>query len=210
MVFTKDGDEWICTIEIPGGLAAYGFRRGEVGCRFKQVGPGRYEGEILWRDRAGNASWKHTVATVTGDTYEDTTGHDECTRYWRRLHGEFVTAELVGFWTGDWGDMVLREVGDEVWGAYRHDDGTVVLRWDADDVLRGWWSEAPSRNPDQDAGEVEFRFARDGDAIVLDGRWRYGTSGAWREDWDLRRSPQAPPADLESRFAHPELFKRRP
>jgi hypothetical protein len=72
-------------------------------------------------------------------------------------------------------------------GTYPHDLGTVTGRI-ADGVFRGWWCEAPSRQPPRDAGDVEFKFIRDaaGGALKLDGRWRYGTEGAFREDWDLR------------------------
>ena len=34
-------------------------------------------------------------------------------------------SEIEGHWNGDFGHLVLRRVGDEIWGAYEHDDGTV-------------------------------------------------------------------------------------
>ena len=122
-----------------------------------------------------------------------------------------VTAqEIEGHWTGNWGDLVLHAVGGEVWGAYSHDQGTVVCHQDADGVLRGWWAEVPSRAPDHDAGEVEFRFVRGADGLSEDGRWRYGTAGDWREDWDLHwvSGPAAP--ELEQRFAEATAFRRHP
>ena len=124
--------------------------------------------------------------------------------------GSTVTKEQVqGHWTCSWGDMVLRVVGNEVWGAYAHDEGTVVGSFE-DGVLRGWWSEVPSRAPNADAGEVEFRFVRGADGqLTLDGRWRYGT-GDWHEDWDLSLVPGAADPALDARFANPAAFVRHP
>ena len=121
-----------------------------------------------------------------------------------------VTKEQVqGHWTGSWGDMVLRVVGNEVWGAYAHDEGTLVGTFE-NGVLRGWWSEVPSRAPDADAGEVEFRFVRGADGqLTLDGRWRYGT-GDWHDDWDLSLVPGAADPALEARFGTPAAFVHHP
>jgi hypothetical protein len=121
-----------------------------------------------------------------------------------------VETALEGHWAGDWGDMVLRKVGDEYWGVYLHDTGTVVLRRAADGVYRGWWSEVPSREPPNDAGEVEFRFAWTGTALSLDGQWRYGVTGAFKADWDLAHVTTPVPAGLEERFADVASFKRHP
>jgi hypothetical protein len=117
--------------------------------------------------------------------------------------------EVVGYYSGQWGNMVLRLVGDEIWGAYTHDQGTIVGRY-VDGVLVGWWSEVPSRLPTADAGDVEFRFTRVGNVVRMDGRWRYGTEQAWREDWDIDQVNAAPPADLLQRFDTPAVFIRHP
>jgi hypothetical protein len=69
-------------------------------------------------------------------------------------------------------------------GAYVHDDGVLIGRWDGA-VLHGWWCELPSRAPPGDAGEVEMRFTRGARGLRLDGRWRYGSaSSTWHDDWD--------------------------
>jgi hypothetical protein len=124
---------------------------------------------------------------------------------------EAVTPEdIAGAWSGQT-TLLLRAVGDEVHGAYAHDEGTVVATFD-DGVLRGWWSEQPSRAPNSDAGEFEFRFRRgmDGTVTSIDGRWRYGPEGHWREDWDFGRALEEPPMELEERFAQPDLFVQHP
>ena len=121
-----------------------------------------------------------------------------------------VTAgEIEGTWTGDWGTMVLRRVGDEVHGAYAHDEGTIVGTFE-DGVLTGWWTEVPSRAPPSDAGEVEFRFTKSATGIALDGRWRYGTEGEFSEDWDLELSEDPIPEDLEARFDDDAAFEEHP
>jgi hypothetical protein len=121
-----------------------------------------------------------------------------------------VKVALEGHWGGDWGDMLLRKVGDEIWGSYTHDQGTVVLRPSPDGVYRGWWSEAPSRMASADAGEVEFRFVWKDTQLTLDGRWRYGESGAFREDWDLSHLTTPVPTALEARFTDATAFRRHP
>jgi hypothetical protein len=76
--------------------------------------------------------------------------------------------------------------------------------------LVAWWSETPSREPNKDAGECEFRFRTDGDELIMDGRWRYGTEGKWRENWYLRLIPEAPAAELIQRFDDPTAFVKHP
>jgi outer membrane protein OmpA-like peptidoglycan-associated protein len=112
-------------------------------------------------------------------------------------------------WGGDWGNLVLRLKGDRFYGTYNHDAGTLVGHWQ-EGRLVAWWSETPSREPSKDAGECEFRFRTDGDELIMDGRWRYGTEGAWRENWDLRLIPDAPAAELIQRFDDPTAFVEHP
>lgn len=121
-----------------------------------------------------------------------------------------LASEVVGFYSGDWGDMVLKQVGNEIWGAYTHDQGTLVGTFQAG-VLVGWWSEVPSRLPTNDAGEVEFRFGRKSDGtIFFDGRWKYGSAEAWRENWDIAQVKLTPPSLLVDRFNDVAAFKRHP
>jgi hypothetical protein len=112
--------------------------------------------------------------------------------------------------------MVLRAgtTPGQVIGVYAHDEGTVSGTYDAATrTFTGWWCEAPSRAPTNDAGDVEFRFSgatADGRADTLDGRWRYASSGAFSEDWDLTRASTAPPEALTSRFAQASTFCSKP
>lgn len=109
--------------------------------------------------------------------------------------------DILGFYSGDWGDMVLRAQGDAIWGVYAHNGGTIVGAIQSDGVFRGWWTQLPSRTG-TDAGEVEFRWSQTtGQVIALDGRWRYGTTGTWLENWDVNLvTDRSAPTDLTDRF----------
>ncbi len=120
------------------------------------------------------------------------------------------TSEILGHFNGDWGDMEFRVVGQELWGSYSHDEGTVVVTWSDTGFLQGWWSEKPTRLPTNDAGEVQFKFTKAGGVVSLDGWWRYGDTGVWNEDWDLTHTDAAVPAELSARFNDPSQFKRHP
>jgi len=124
--------------------------------------------------------------------------------------GEIDAAAVVGYWQGDWGRLVLQKTDDgEIRGVYDHDRGTVVGRIESSQ-FRGWWCEAPSRLPTADAGLVEFDFEQAPDGLSFDGRWKYGTDEAWREDWDLREVHEAPPQELTDRFSDEASFCPRP
>ena len=122
-------------------------------------------------------------------------------------------SQILGFYSNlAWGDMVLRKQGDEIWGAYQYDGGTIVGTITEEGVFVGWWSQSPSRTG-VDAGEVEFRWSQpDGGTVIkLDGRWRYGTAGTWLENWDVELvTDRAAPSLLTSRFDNPNDFKRHP
>lgn len=123
--------------------------------------------------------------------------------------GEVTEAQAQGQWHSAWGTLVLRVVGDEVWGAYDHDEGTVRGRFDHG-VFRGWWCELPSRSRERDSGDVEFRFRQGPHGLLLDGRWRHGQAGDWLEDWDLAVELMPSPTTLEARFENPSLFCAHP
>jgi hypothetical protein len=119
-------------------------------------------------------------------------------------------AQVAGFWTGNWGQLVLRDQGGKLVGAYTHDKGTVsgALRGD---TFVGWWCETPSRQPSNDAGDVELTFVTKPDGSrEIDGRWRYGTEGEFREDWDLTWNTGQPPAELVARFDDAAAFCAKP
>jgi len=122
-----------------------------------------------------------------------------------------VVRDVLGLYSGDWGDMLLRQVGDELWGAYTFWDGTVVGSI-VDGVLRGWWSETPSRAPLADAGEVEFRWLRtEAGQVAINGRWRNGLTGPWYENFDVALVTDREPAPaLVERFEDASVFLRHP
>ena len=122
-------------------------------------------------------------------------------------------SDLVGKWNSDqaFGTMLFQQVGDEIRGVYRLENGSVrgTVR---DGVFRGWWCQEPGRTAPDNAGEVEWRLLKDTDssAMRLDGRWRYGATGPVRGGWDLTKIGGSEPGDLRdalndsSRFcAHP-------
>jgi hypothetical protein len=124
---------------------------------------------------------------------------------------DIAIEDLEGHWSNPtWGNMVLRHVGTELRGSYSYDQGTVLGSYE-NGLFVGWWTEVPSRLPMMDAGEVEFRFARNADgSIYFDGHWRYGTTGAWNENWDLTFDPSPAAAELEARFDDPTAFAAHP
>ncbi len=118
--------------------------------------------------------------------------------------------ELEGHWKGDFGHLLLRRVGDEMWGVYEHDEGTVRGRLTADGFV-GWWCEVPSRAAPGDAGDVEMKVIVDRDGVrAIAGRWRYGAAGEWDDRWDLTRDPSPPSAALIARFDDPATFCPHP
>jgi hypothetical protein len=120
-------------------------------------------------------------------------------------------SEILGYFTGDWGELALELRGADVWGSCDHSEGAVVLNLREDGVLAGWWSEAPARMPPESAGEMELRFARHGDAIAVTGRLRNGAQGEWRESIHLLLvNGQDAPDSLTERFDDESAFKAHP
>jgi hypothetical protein len=113
---------------------------------------------------------------------------------------QLTAAEVAGYWTGDWGQLVLQQHGDKMVGAYSHDEGMLVGTLQ-NGLLVGWWCEVPSRKPPGDAGDVEMKFVTVDGKRSIDGRWRYGTEGEWREDWDISWDQGAPAEELTKRLA---------
>lgn len=125
-------------------------------------------------------------------------------------------SDVLGFYNatllsgGDWGDMLLRRYGQEVVGVYQYNEGTVVGEINSEGAFIGWWSQLPTRDG-FDAGEVEFRWSSNGSGIAFDGRWRWGTTGNWYENWDARLvTERDPPSELIAAFDDVANFKRHP
>ncbi|MGE0546148.1 MAG: hypothetical protein AB7O24_31890 [Kofleriaceae bacterium] len=121
-----------------------------------------------------------------------------------------ASPDVTGYWTGDWGRLLLRSEGDSVRGVYDHDKGTVTGKMSGDTFV-GWWCEVPSRSPEKDAGDVEMKFMAAADGVrTIDGKWRYGASGDFRDDWDLRWDTGVPAPELTKRFDDPSAFCPKP
>lgn len=100
------------------------------------------------------------------------------------LFAATATAQALnwnGVWLTNWGDMTLTQSGSTVTGSYTWDQGQVsgtVLG----DTFSGTWTEAPSRVPPSDAGDLSLDMSRDG--MSFRGYWRYGFGGTtWSGDW---------------------------
>lgn len=102
------------------------------------------------------------------------------------------TANWSGKWLcGQWGTLTISQSGDVVTGSYTYDNGKLKGNVGGD-KLYGTWSEEPSYAIPNDAGDVEFTMAPDGNSFT--GRWRYGFTGEWKT-WNGQRdlSNQLPP-----------------
>jgi hypothetical protein len=122
-----------------------------------------------------------------------------------------VPRDLEGLWTSEaFGPVVFRRVHGEILGALRLAHGTVAARV-SNGVLRGTWCEEPTRRLPYDRGEVEWRRTRSGGSDKLVGRWRFGTTGAFRGGWDLSKigGPELEPPDVTPLFAEGSNFCRR-
>ena len=109
--------------------------------------------------------------------------------------------DVLGSWTGDWGDLYLEQLTDGlVVGAYGYDEGVLVGRL-VGNSFQGTWCEVPTRAGPGDAGPVELTFVLADGRRTIDGRWRYAgdpAGSAWREDWDLTDRSTAAPDRLAS------------
>lgn len=73
------------------------------------------------------------------------------------------SADVAGTYSTDYGDMVLMQNGDYVWGEYQHDGGTLEGTISGN-VLTGTWKQASS------SGQLQFMF----DDAGFTGKWSYG------------------------------------
>ena len=123
----------------------------------------------------------------------------------------FAPGEMDGVWNSDtFGVMDIRQVGNEVRAVYRAGLGTVAGQLGTDGVFRGWWCEAPTRQPPGDAGDVQWRMTRTPEGDIAFGSWRFGTAEPLRGGWDLVKVGGPEPPDLAPRFDDPSTFCRHP
>ena len=87
-----------------------------------------------------------------------------------------------GTWNSDWGMMQLMQSGNQVTATYTHDQGR-IMGTVSGNILTGTWSESPSYQPPDDAGDLILTMAPDGNTFT--GNWRYGTNtGRWDGTWN--------------------------
>lgn len=96
-----------------------------------------------------------------------------------------TTCSWTGAWSSSYNEMRLTQSGSSVSGEYDWDMGRITNATVSGMVLKGTWTEAPSRTAPNDAGDIELTMADDCQSFT--GRWRYGSSGDWRGGWDGRR-----------------------
>jgi len=108
------------------------------------------------------------ILTVTG-----------CAQY-NSMVNQTGNQSFTGSWNSSFGVVTLFQKGDKVAGSYTHDKGKIAGTVN-NNVFTGTWAESPSYLPPKDSGEVEFTLSSDGK--TWSGKWRYGSSGAWKTDW---------------------------
>jgi hypothetical protein len=121
-----------------------------------------------------------------------------------------VDPGFAGHWTSSqWGEHYIVVEGSTVRIVYVHDDGRVLGTLDGTTVT-GWWTEAPSRQPTRDAGDVTFTLTETNGTRTVDGTWRYGAEGTTRQNWDLVWVDATIPPDIATKLADDAGFSAHP
>lgn len=99
--------------------------------------------------------------------------------------GSGGTTPWSGSWDSNWGTMQFTQSGDQVTATYTHNDGRITGTVSGN-TLTGTWSESPSYQPPDDAGDVVLTLSADGKSFT--GNWRYGSNtGTWDGTWTANR-----------------------
>ena len=88
---------------------------------------------------------------------------------------------FAGTWDTDYGNMVLAVSGNKVTGTYDYQEGTINGTVSGN-KLTGTWTQAPTRAPPDDAGNLVFTLSADGSRF--EGLWSYGYSNDSTRDYD--------------------------
>jgi len=121
-----------------------------------------------------------------------------------------ATSAFAGHWSSPtWGQNYVVVKGSTMMIVYDHDDGRVTGTIQGD-TFTGWWTEASSRKPPNDAGEVQFRVLGTGSNRTIDGTWKYGTDGSVHEDWELTFVDGVIPPDIAAKFDDAATFIPHP
>jgi hypothetical protein len=95
-----------------------------------------------------------------------------------------AVANWTGSWLcGQWGRLTLSQSGNQVTGSYTYENGKLT-GYATGNTLVGTWSEPPTYNTPNDAGDVQFNLSADGNSFT--GHWRYGSAGDWKP-WNGER-----------------------
>jgi hypothetical protein len=95
--------------------------------------------------------------------------------------GSGQVLSIAGIWDTTFGQMIITQSGNKITGTYTHDNGKIEGTLNGN-VLIGKWSETPSYNPPNDAGEIKFIFSKDFKSFT--GYWKYGFGGKdWSGEW---------------------------
>jgi len=84
-------------------------------------------------------------------------------------------------WNGTWrlGDreLITTQNGNQVTGYHPAEGGNSFTGTISGNQVTGWWAEAPSYQPPDNAGDEVLTLATDGQSMTS--TWRYGSSGSW-------------------------------
>jgi len=95
------------------------------------------------------------------------------------------TAIWSGLWDSDWGTMQVMQSGNHVTATYPYEDGRITGTVSGN-TLTGTWSQSPSYQLPDDAGDVVFTMSANGNSFT--GTWRFGTNtGTWDGTWTATR-----------------------
>ncbi|MFA9376050.1 MAG: hypothetical protein ACERKZ_04770 [Lachnotalea sp.] len=69
---------------------------------------------------------------------------------------------------------IFNESDNHYNGWYEHDNGKITGSFEHDYYLTGIWSEEPTYQPYNDAGEFMLEFKSQNNQIIFNGKWGYG------------------------------------
>jgi len=124
-----------------------------------------------------------------------------------RPKGEVTAAEINGkAWHVNFGELHI-QIDDKgnAYGVYDQGQGIQIGTF-AHGRWKGWWCQAPSRQPPDDAGTFELHFVRGDDRILAEGVYKYGDGRdtPWRNDFYGVSLTTPPSYALEQRLLHHE------
>jgi hypothetical protein len=111
---------------------------------------------------------------------------------------------LEGHWYGTFGDTYFEVEGNEARAIYTFRDGRILANID-NYVVDGWWTEAPSRKPPNDAGQVHFEIAKRDSKLLIYGKWSQGRGENWG-NWTLEKVDEVVPGDVQEKFKDHSTF----